>query len=397
MFKIVLSAALALCAQASTIDEVLKQLEAVKTFSGISISPDGHWVTWVQAAEDHSGNAEVYLLDRANPAAKPARITSGDPAAERREHSVVWSPDSKRFTFLRDQDQIWLADAGSRRARQIVGLKGYVTDVRWRGDGAALAYLCAANGGGGGPLEALPAQTGLIGGEPHNQRLTVVNLADRAEPAPLSPPELNVYEYDWSSDGKRFAVIAAPGPADNNWWTAKLYALDALSKEMKLVYTPPVERQIAVPRWSPNGKAIAFIGGLMSDEGFIGGDIFEWTGSEVRSLTPGMRASASGLTWRGNNEILVTEDVDGGGAISTLQVASGATEMIWKGPEAASRWQLPELRARQRRAHQRGHSQHLGECAGSVGGSYRRLEEDHQSQRGSAAALGAGGEPDVAE
>ena len=53
-----------------------------------------------------------------------------------------------------------------------------------------------------------------------------------------------------------------------------LYAWRLNSKEMKLVYTPPVDRQIAVPRWSPDGKTIAFIGGLMSDEGFLGGDIF---------------------------------------------------------------------------------------------------------------------------
>ena len=32
--------------------------------------------------------------------------------------------------------------------------------------------------------------------------------------------------------------------------------------------------QIAVPRWSPDGKQIAFIGGLMSDQGATGGDIY---------------------------------------------------------------------------------------------------------------------------
>ena len=32
--------------------------------------------------------------------------------------------------------------------------------------------------------------------------------------------------------------------------------------------------QIAVPRWSPDGKQIAFIGGLMSDQGSTGGDIY---------------------------------------------------------------------------------------------------------------------------
>ena len=32
--------------------------------------------------------------------------------------------------------------------------------------------------------------------------------------------------------------------------------------------------QIAVPRWSPDGKQIAFIGGLMSDQGVTGGDVW---------------------------------------------------------------------------------------------------------------------------
>ncbi len=333
MFKILLAAALALCVQASTIDEVLKQLEAVKNFSGVSISPDGRWLTWVRALPD--GNTEIYLLDRKNSAAKPERISLGDPSGDpqigRREHSVVWSPDSKQFAFLCDQ-AIFLADASSRKVRQLADLKGYVTDVRWRPDGSQVAFLFAANGGGGGPLEAVPAQTGVIGGETHNQRLTTLNISGGA-PVSLSPAELNIYEYDWSPDGTKFAAIAAPGPADNNWWTAKLYTLDVGSKEMAEIYKPPVDRQIEVPRWSPDGKTIAFIGGLMSDEGFIGGDIFTLAGGGVRNLTSGMHASASGLVWRGDHEILFTEDVDGGGGISTLDVSSGKAEMLWKGAE----------------------------------------------------------------
>ena len=322
MLKLVLGVALALCVQASTIDEVLKQLEATKSFSGVSISPDGHWITWVQ------GNTDIYLLDRTNPAAKPLDITSDG----NREHSVVWSPDSKRFVFMRDQDQIWLAEASSRKLRQIAQLKGYATDVRWRPDGAQLAVLFAANGGGGGPLEAVPAQTGVIAGETHNQQINLLNL-NGGEPVAVSPAELNIYEYDWKPDGSGFAAIAAPGPADNNWWSAKLYTLDLKSKEMKLVYTPPVDRQITVPRWSPDGQTIAFIGGLMSDEGFIGGDVFALEGGKVSDLTPEVKSSASGIVWRGKNELLLTEEVDGGGAIATLNAANGKIEMIWKGQE----------------------------------------------------------------
>ncbi len=315
-------------AQTSTLDEVLKELESVRTFSGVAISPDGHWVTWVEAAADHSGHTEIYLLDRTDAAAKPLRITS-DVDIDHQEHSVVWSPDSKQFAFLRDQNRIYIAEAASRKVRLLKELDGYVTDVRWRPNGGGMAYLFATGGGGGGPLEAVPAQTGVVGGETRNQRLMVINGNVEA----ISPAELNVYEYDWSADGEKFAVIAAPGPADNNWWTAKLYTLGLRSKKMELVYTPPVDRQIAVPRWSPDGKTIAFIGGLMSDEGFLGGDIFAFEAGGVTDLTPEMKASANGFVWRSDKEILFTEDLEGGGGISALNVASGKSELLWKGPE----------------------------------------------------------------
>ena len=197
-------------------------------------------------------------------------------------------------------------------------VKGSVTDVRWRPDGGGLAYLSAANGAESGPLDAVAAQTGVIGSENHNQQIMVMNGLSGAAEA-VSPADLNIYEYDWAPDGKQFAAIAAPGPADNNWWTAKLYTLSLSSKEMKLVYTPPVDRQIAVPRFSPDGKTIAFIGGLMSDEGFLGGDIFTWENGGVTDVTPGMKASATGFWWRGNHEMLFSEDVDGGGGIAYFE------------------------------------------------------------------------------
>ncbi len=75
---------------------------------------------------------------------------------------------------MRDQNEIFVAEARSRKVRQVADLKGYATDVRWRPDGGALAYLFAENGGGGGPLEAVPAQTGVIGSENHNQRIMVL-------------------------------------------------------------------------------------------------------------------------------------------------------------------------------------------------------------------------------
>ena len=56
------------------------------------------------------------------------------------------------------------------------------------------------------------------------QRLSTIELSS-GEFRQVSPPDLYVYEYDWSPDGTQCVAIAARGPGDNNWYIAQLYVL----------------------------------------------------------------------------------------------------------------------------------------------------------------------------
>ena len=68
--------------------------------------------------------------------------------------------------------------------------------------------------------------------------------------------------------------------------------------------------QMAVPRWSPDGKHIAFIGGLMSDQGSTGGDVWvvDAKGGEPTDVTPGIDGTPTYISWTGNDNIGFTED-----------------------------------------------------------------------------------------
>ena len=124
----------------------------------------------------------------------------------------------------------------------------------------------------------------------------------------VTPANLYTYEFDWSPDSSELAYIAAPPPGENNWWVAKLY-IQHLSSDVPTTVLDPVNTpgplhglQIAVPRWSPNGKFIAFIGGLMSDQGATGGDIYllPTTGGEPRNITQDANVTTSWLEWSKN-------------------------------------------------------------------------------------------------
>ncbi|MGA7273644.1 MAG: S9 family peptidase, partial [Candidatus Udaeobacter sp.] len=149
----------------------------------------------------------------------------------------------------------------------------------------------------------------------------------------VSPENLHIYDYDWSPDDKMFVATAAPGPGDNNWWIAQIYTINIAGGNATSIYKPSL--QVAVPRWSPDGKSIAFIEGLMSDEGFHGGDLFTITavGRDVVNRTQGRKTSINSFFWPAPDRILLIEYLGGGSAISELSLSNNSAQTIWKGPE----------------------------------------------------------------
>jgi dipeptidyl aminopeptidase/acylaminoacyl peptidase len=121
--------------------------------------------------------------------------------------------------------------------------------------------------------------------------------------------------------------VAADPPGENNWWVAKLYTQE-LNGAAKTILAPaevagPLHgMQIAVPRWSPDGKAIAFIGGLMSDQGATGGDVWivSADGGQPQNLTPRRQTSPAWIEWDGNESLYVSEVAGGNSQLVLLRL-----------------------------------------------------------------------------
>ena len=320
-----------------SLDEVVDELFHLRELSSVSISPDGAYVGWVQSHEDPVSGAatfSIYMQDLRKAGSPAIRVTAGNRTAEYHEHEIAWSPDGKHLAFLSDaekdgQPQLYVSDLGGGRSRKLANLAGTLQGPSWSPDGKTLAILFTEDAPRmPGPLEPVAAETGVISQRIYNQRINLIDSAS-GKVRQVSPADLYVYEYDWSPDGKTFVATAAPGPGDDNWYIAQIYTIAIDSGKTTSILKTPM--QIANPVWSPDGKRVAFIGGLMSDEGQNGGDIFTMpaSGGEPRDVTPERKASPKWLRWLPSGQLLFTENADGGVGVALLDPSGLEVQSLW--------------------------------------------------------------------
>jgi dipeptidyl aminopeptidase/acylaminoacyl peptidase len=339
-------------AQAVPFDQIAAALGGVHQFTQVALAPDGRRFVYVEGAGDRSA---IRLADVAKPAA--AHTITACPARRCDESDAAWSPDGRRLAFVttdaRGQGQIAVEDFSSTGgARVLTAAKGPLSTPRWSPDGTRIAFLYSAGAPRPpSPLGPSAPASGVIGGSFYAQRLAVIAVrgpstsSAQASIRLLGPADLNVYEYDWAPDGTRFAVTAARGNGDANWWIAELFTIDEKADVTARIGHPePVlaarihhpDAQIASPRWSHDGKRIAYIGGIMSDEAITGGDVYvvPATGGPATDVTPNLKASVVTIAWNGaRNGILATELAGDRMVIALIDPDAKRQQQLWTGQE----------------------------------------------------------------
>ncbi len=320
------------------IESLLTDLAKAQSIDAVALAPDGKQLAWV-IERDGKSAITVAAADGTQPRVVSAAAKPGTCS----EAGIAWAPDSRHLAFVADckvdltstqpmHNDIYLADtAGSAAPKRLAQLAGYVRALQWTADGKSLGFLyvpgATRRASAVAAAKPLVGEIGVSGVEV--QRVASIDVASGTL-RELTPANLYAYEFDWSADGSRIAYTAAQPPGDNNWWVAKLYAQAAHGDASATLLVDPTAAssgslhglQIALPRWSPDDTRIAFIGGLMSDQGATGGDIYAVpaSGGALINLTPDIHVTPTWLRWTGPESMLVSQISNGQSQLAKYQV-----------------------------------------------------------------------------
>lgn len=275
-------------------------------FTHVTLSPDGTVLADLEGDESQKQGERMveHVVVRALPGGTSVTVSVPDCTACD-VGSPAWSADGKKLAFVAREHgaktyRIIEVDAAGAGPHVLLTFDGSLQGLHYGPDGTLAALVIAGAHRDPGALQAGAPQTGEIDAVQDEQRIATI---EDGKVVWQSPADLYVYEYDWraGTSAPAFVGTAAPGNGDENWWRARLMGFSG--GKGSVLYTPPIDEQIGALRVAPDGKSVAFIGGLMSDFGYFGGDAYRLAldsqGTTPIDLTPGLPATVTSLSWCG--------------------------------------------------------------------------------------------------
>jgi dipeptidyl aminopeptidase/acylaminoacyl peptidase len=273
----------------------------------LALSSDGHWAAFTlsravrdtaarPSADDNDGGwkrtRQIVLLDLATRASRT--LTAGDERAS----SPRFAPDGRSLAFLR-KDALWLLPLTGGEARRLETGKLEPDDFRFSPDGRTIAFLAPPERSTA-EIEAAWRAGGAFAWDEQwrRSRLWTVSV-EGGSPRAASPESLDVTAFEWSPDGKRFAVLTArdsdPYQVFNFPQPRVLDSADGRIVATLARKTESYGTAYDQLHWTPDSRSVVLTGlngGLSNVNALL---VWDVASGAIRDLAPGRDLTFDGL------------------------------------------------------------------------------------------------------
>jgi dipeptidyl aminopeptidase/acylaminoacyl peptidase len=205
-----------------TFEDVL----ALKSVSDAQISPDGKWVAYVVTSVDmkeNANDADVWLVSTSS--GEPIRLT----ASKKNDNQPRWSLDGKRIAFVsarEEKPQIFLISPFGGEATKLTDSKSGVQSFQWSPDGNRIAYVAQR--------ELTPEEekkqkdkddSQVIDQNLRFSRLWIIDVGT-GKASELVKGEFTMSDPQWSPDGKSIAFVTNPTPKADDGSLSDIWVIE---------------------------------------------------------------------------------------------------------------------------------------------------------------------------
>jgi len=315
-------------------------LMEIERISSPAVHPGGELIAFTRTKHDQKENkvnSTIMLLDVTDGSIR--ELTPGDS----KDASAIWSPDGKQLAFTSDRggsQQLWILpfEAGGEAGRLTDG-EGGVSSPVWSPDGGRIAFArsivisphwdgnaeriegedkekrkLARTYGLINELSSARVETSLLyrhwdhWRDMKRSHVFIVDLETRktndVTPGDADVPPISLggsQDFQFSPDGKELVYVKNPDEVvavstNNSVFIRKLEGIKAPGEPVRISHNDALELD---PRYSPDGRYIAYLGGekpgYEADRARI--KIYERGTGKTRILTGGFDRSASEPVW----------------------------------------------------------------------------------------------------